>query len=554
MSMNKNKVLKIFSAISLVAFSSFSVAARYEPGAGSNGVDNILGNLQNEFNSLNQQSPLQKLKNNYQMAFKLIQQNKLQEAEQKLQDFIKNDSRQSAYYSLLALIALQKRDIPLAERHYKKALELNANDVQALTGLAKLFLEKKQYKLAEQYAEQAIKANPHAINAYKIKADVLLKQQDLEAVEDYLTNAYHSVEGDLKTQAGLVSLLGKLYLVKKEPENFLQWAHKLVEQYPGETMALAVLADAQIASRKFADARKTLEKIIAKNPKDVGYRFLLAKLLSQQKGQEDKVLTLLNKAAENAENPNIILAYKTAFLLKQKQYEQAFDIAQTLKKAHPELSIGYILSGDVYLAQQQYQKALENYQQAYEKTPTLKLLDVQLAVFKKLGKTKQAINLLENELKKRKDNPQIIFRLANTYQNSGNYKQASQYYQQLLKSQPENALFLNNLAWAYNQMGDSRALKTAEKAYQLAAKSAAVADTYGYILNKQGQTQKAIDILKKALEKAPDMAELQLHLAEAYHAAGNDKQAKTILQQVSEGKSNLREKARRLMDAWFNNS
>ena len=72
---------------------------------------------------------------------------------------------------------------------------------------------------------------------------------------------------------------------------------------------------------------------------------------------------------------------------------------------------------------------------------------------------------------------------------------------------------LNNLAWAYQQVKDARALETAERAYKLAPDNAAIADTLGWILVEQGNTKRGIEVLQKAVTAAPKIASYRYHLA-----------------------------------------
>ena len=95
---------------------------------------------------------------------------------------------------------------------------------------------------------------------------------------------------------------------------------------------------------------------------------------------------------------------------------------------------------------------------------------------------------------------------------------------------PNNVVALNNLAWIYHENGDDRAIELARRAYELSRDNGAVADTYGWILFKAGETKKSLPILEKALELKPDSQEIAMHLAEVYRASGRDSDAKRILE------------------------
>ncbi|WP_214657283.1 tetratricopeptide repeat protein [methane-oxidizing endosymbiont of Gigantopelta aegis] len=478
-----------------------------------------------------QEKARQQLGENYRQILQLIKQNKWDEAKQKLANLIQDDPKQAIYYNLKALLAILDKQPDEAEKYYQKALSVKSDNAQALVGLAKLKLDSKQYDQAKRYIQQAQKIQPKALIIYQVLADIALQQEGLKAAEKVLLNAKQTLKDNTDAQVEIGQMLGRMYLTEKKPDKVESLATDLVKRYPENLAALSFLAEAQVVNQHLAAAEQTLRQIIAKHPKDVKHRFLLARLLSQQNDKADEVTALLDEAASNLKNPNLILAYKTAFLLKQKQFDQALFIAQQVKEQSPDISVGNILLGNVYVAQKKYQQALKNYQRAYQISPAIKILDRIVSIYSLQHKPDEAISFLKSELDKYPDNGQIRFRLANAYQKAEKYDQAGQYYQALLVKQPDNPIILNNLAWSLYQQGNAKALGFAKKAYEKAPDSVAIADTYGVILLKYGDKQQALKILKQVAAKS-SMPEIQLHLTEAYYANGNRETAIKILQEL----------------------
>jgi Tfp pilus assembly protein PilF len=67
----------------------------------------------------------------------------------------------------------------------------------------------------------------------------------------------------------------------------------------------------------------------------------------------------------------------------------------------------------------------------------------------------------------------------------------------VVKRNPNNPAALNNLAWAYQQEKDPRALGTAEQAFKLAGDNPGVLDTLGWMLVEQGNTHAACRCCRK---------------------------------------------------------
>ena len=485
----------------------------------------------------NQKQAMEAVKSNYLMVIDLLKKKHTEEANTKVTELIQQDPSQSVYYNLQALLQLVNKDQAGAEQSFLKAVELNSKNSQALTGLAKLALDNKQLDKATSYANQLIAINLDDIKAYQVLADVTLQQQGIDAVEVLLLDTHSKVTQHSETELAIVQALGKVYLKKKQPEKFLALATDLVERNKTKPSALSLLAEAQLINKKYSGAEKTLRQIIALQPADAKHRFMLARLLGQQTNKENEILALLDKAAENMDNPALVLSYKAAVLLKQKHYVQALTIAQQVDKANPAQSIGKALKGDVFFAQQKYPQALTHYQQAYAITPNIKVLDAILNLLTLQNKTQQSITFLEKELAKNTDNTAIQFRLAMAYQTTQQNKLSIKHYEAVLTKQKDHAIALNNLASLYSLQKNPKAIELAKHAYNIAPKSGAIADTYGYILLKQGDKQKSLNVLKQAAELDPKLIEIQLHLAEAYIANQEKEPAKTLLQKVLNNKA-----------------
>jgi predicted Zn-dependent protease len=96
--------------------------------------------------------------------------------------------------------------------------------------------------------------------------------------------------------------------------------------------------------------------------------------------------------------------------------------------------------------------------------------------------------------------------------------------------QPNNAVILNNLAWAAGQIKDPKAVEYAEKALSLQPNSAAIMDTLGMLLTERGNAERGVELLQKAVAAAPEAHAIRLNLAKALVAAGRKDQAKLELE------------------------
>ena len=537
-------------AIGFLASSSLVIAANYDT---LNQQDNfssldsiapqttVQGSSDSVLESF-QRAEISNLKANYLEILNLLKQNKLEEAQNKISALLKKYPNEPEYYNLQALFETLKKNTTAAQQSYEKAIKLDPKNILAHLGASKLALDGGQLDKAKEYANKALAINDKAINAYLLLADVAYKQKDNAEVEKVLLTAQEKVKGNITAEIEVIKSLGKFYASQKQPEKILSLGEDLVKRYPDNSMALSVLAGAQIVNGKKPAAEETLLQIIDLDKQDINSRLLLARLLSEHPDKDKDVLNLLDETARISPDKPEALVFKTVYLIKLKRNQEAFELATKIDKQFPKLVLGKLLKGDVYLADKKLDKATDMYQQAYKIQPNDKVLFTLADLLNAQGKQTDAIKLLNNALEKNNNNGAIHFKLATVYQQQNDNKQAEAHYNAILAEQPDNVLALNNLAFLYSQQNDPRALELAKKAYEKAPESAAILDTYGYILIKQGQPKEGLPILEKAASLAPKANDIQFHLAEAYVANDNTQKAIEILESIVKTEQDFSEK------------
>jgi Tfp pilus assembly protein PilF len=108
--------------------------------------------------------------------------------------------------------------------------------------------------------------------------------------------------------------------------------------------------------------------------------------------------------------------------------------------------------------------------------------------------------------------------------------EASRRYRAALDVTPNSVVLLNNLAWLGGELGDSKALGYAEKAYALAPDSPEVMDTLGILLAKAGKPERGIEMLRRAVQAAPENNAIRLNLAKTLIQAGDKAAARKELE------------------------
>jgi putative PEP-CTERM system TPR-repeat lipoprotein len=537
-------------ALSLLASSSLVMAANYS----------TLNRQQDNFTSLDQtqettnqehststlesfqQAEQTNKRANYLEALNLLKQNKIEEAQNKISALLKQNPNEADYYNLNALLETLKKDTSAAQQNYEKAIKLDPKNILAYLGSAKLALDTNQLDRAKEYANQALAINDKAINAYLVLADVAYKQKDNAEVEKLLLTAQEKVKGTIVAEIEVIKNLSKYYAIQKQTDKILALTEDLQLRYPDNSMALSLLAQAQIISDKKPLAEQTLLKLINLEKQDTGSRLLLIKLMSEHPDKVQETLNLLDETIKIAPDSPEAPVYKTAYLIKLKRNQEALELANKIDKQFPKLVLGKLLKGDVFLAEKKLDKATDMYQQAYKIEPNDRVLFTLADLMSVQKRQPEAIKILDSALEKNKKNIGIHFKLANIYQQQNDIKQAEYHYNAILTEQADNILALNNLAFLYSQQNDPRALELAKKAYEKAPESAAILDTYGAILIKQNQPKESLIILEKAAGLAPQAYDIQFHLAKAHVANDSNSKAIEILEPIVKTEQDFSEK------------
>lgn len=419
---------------------------------------------------------------------------------------------------------------------------------------------------AVESANAWVKEQPDNIAAKLTRGQIAARQGDTDEARRYFEQA---AAATAENPAPLIAL-ANLANAQGNTEQSGKHLRAAVTMAPDNRQALQALAN----TLTMEESKSFLTQLLEDNPDAVGPRLVLletALLEGNEQATDDHTAILLESTeantparltpfvagiysgvaaksirAEELDRAKAILdraralfpenedtSLQSAALAFQTDHKsEALDILRETKLLHPDSARPFRLEAAQMSREGKYKEAAELYQLALQKQRTP---ETEVRYAQELQRSEQsakAIEVLEAAKTAFPDQTQITFVLALAYQEADKIKEAKASYEELLKTQPENVIVLNNLAWLYQQSEDPRALDIAERAFELSPESAAVADTYGWILFTTGRQADSLPILEKAHELEPESEEIALHLAEAYKAAGEQGKAKAILEKI----------------------
>ena len=188
-----------------------------------------------------------------------------------------------------------------------------------------------------------------------------------------------------------------------------------------------------------------------------------------------------------------------------------------MQKQRPKEAVGYLLEGDVHAQSKAWTQAAAAYRAGLKQVDSTDLA-IRTHVALRAAKSKEADSFASERLKKN----EVAFRnyLAESTLATGEYPAAIEHYNVLLAAQPQNPIWLNNLAFASHRSNDPKAIEYAEKALSLSPDNPAIMDTLGVMLVDKGDATRGIEMLRKAANMPPQIPGIRLNLAKSLIKTG----------------------------------
>jgi putative PEP-CTERM system TPR-repeat lipoprotein len=433
----------------------------------------------------------------------------------------------AAVQNLKGGVCMAKGDIDCARAAFEKALTLQPNYFVAVANLAQLDLREHKPEAARERYEAFLKQEPKNYGAMAALAELAALQGKPEQSTTWLEKA-SSANPDAVAPA---LQLGAQYLRAHQPQKALTLARKFQTANPANADLLDLLGQSQLASNDPAGALDTYSKLVNVVPKSALAQMRLASVHALMKN-DAAAADDLKRASELQPDMADARVAQVELAVRRHRPDEALALARATQKQPAIALLGYMLEGDLQLGEKKPALALAAYQKGYANTPTPQLLVKIAATMKLMGKEREAQPLIAQWRKAHPDEPVVALYVAESHLASKEYKPAIALLQDIVKNNPANPVALNNLAWAYQQEKDPRALATAEQALKVTGESPAVMDTLGWMLVEQGNTQRGLPLLQKAATLAPTAPEIHYHLAYGLSKAGDKAGARKELDKL----------------------
>ncbi|MBC7574681.1 MAG: PEP-CTERM system TPR-repeat protein PrsT [Herminiimonas sp.] len=440
-------------------------------------------------------------------------------------------------------VYLGLKNLPMARSSFEKAVTMTPTYFPAIENLARLDLLDRHPEAAKKRFETLLAIDKKNVAAMTALAE--LAQASGQTVE--ATTWFEKAAAESPAALPPSLRLGTHYLKIGAKEKALALAQKLYASNDINPAVLDLLGQSQAVSNDMPGALATFKRLASSAPKSPAAQLRIASIHASTQNWPEAIAALNNALKLQPDNLEaqaaLVSVYET-----QGDFDAALKVARQVQKQRPKQAFGYVLEGDIMMAQKKPALAQKPYEQALATGNVNSVMSKLHTAMLASGKAKEADARIAKYLLDTPADMQTRVYFASSLSARHDDKAAIEQYEIVAKATPQNPAVLNNLAYAYQQEKDPRALDTAERALKLAPTNPVIMDTLGWILVERGNDARGLGLLQKASSLTPGANDLHLHLAIALMKAGDKVNARKELEQLADSKTYSKaDEARRLL-------
>lgn len=378
------------------------------------------------------------------------------------------------------------------EQMLEAALRLNPDFFPAQVQLAFYYLRNDQLQKAEQILQQLQRESPGSAITLSVGGILQAKKGQLEAAEKSLQEALNLSPENPNVAFALADIYGQ----KDEYVKARKLYEKVLQVHPKNPDVPMRLAILDVKEGKMPNAVKRLQILLQDHPRSLKPRLLLSRLYLRD-GKPDLARSVLEKAAADHPDSSEVLRELTQLYLATQQLDRAQEAAGQVLKLLPNTPDSHLLAAQVAMSGQNWQGAEQSLQKAL--TLDSKNLSALLGLGQLYASRNQPQKVMPILAKLRQfypDDPQVLARVGQLASRLGDADEAIEAYRKAIELRPRSD-WIGALAKLYWQAGER---ETSTK------------------------------LIRQWREKYPNDPELTYLLASLNQKAGNQKEARSLLE------------------------
>jgi cellulose synthase operon protein C len=409
-------------------------------------------------------------------------------------------------------VLVLKKDIDGARKNFERSLQIDPLYFPAAAGMAALDLALNKSDEARKHFDKLLAADPTNAAAKQSLATLLVRTGNTsDEVAQLLTSVVKASPSDVRAQLALVNF----YLGRGDSKLAMAAAREASTIVVDQPDILLTLGRTYLAANDMQQAITTFNRLATLQPKSPQPHLGLADAHMALKDRGSATRSL-KRALEI--DPKLIHAHRglVSIALAERQPSVALEAARTVQKQWPAEAVGWVLEGDVEASRKNTKAALTAYQAALRKDNAQEAATRAHGAMVAAGQVEDAEKFAQRWIAEHPTDALFSFYLADRALAARDYALAESRYREVVRMQPNNALALNNVAWLMVQQNKPGAIEYAERANRLLPGRPPLMDTLASVLAQEKQLPRALEVQKKAVDRAPEEGGLRMNLAKLY--------------------------------------
>jgi len=367
---------------------------------------------------------------------------------------------------------------------------------------ADVFTREGKFQKAANSLKKMHAFNPKDDTAILLLSQLEMQQQHIDKAEKILRDFNKLNPSSLRVQHALARLL----IQSQRPQEAILIYKQMLQSLPNSAEIQSALGLLYYQRQQFQESANQFNNALQIAPKNQSYRFYLASSLeAQQKNKAARALyQQIDSHHELWQEAQLRLA---SMDLMAKKYTSSHQYTRKILNKNPNNSQAWALLSTIYLAQEKYQKLLDETQSATSLKQIPDRLQMNRAIaFEHFKRYEEVERTLQSLIRNNPEHADALNFLAYTYAEQGiKLDEAKNYIERALSQKPNDGYYLDTLAWIYYKNSEyTLALSTQQKALKTATDDATMYEHLGDIFWKLGTHEKAIQQWRKTLSLQPD--------------------------------------------------
>jgi putative PEP-CTERM system TPR-repeat lipoprotein len=431
--------------------------------------------------------------------------------------------------NLRGRVHLLRNDPSAARRSFERAVALDPLYLPALVSLARLDVADKKPEVAKQRFDRLLSADPRNVGALLALAEL---RSQAGASEQEMVGLFSNVVRLNPAEMAPRLLLIETHIRRRDLKAALAAAEDAVAALPGSPELWNALGSVQLALGDTNAGLASTKKAVELSPRSpepyvrLGSAYIALGKVDDARQSIQRALAL---------SPDLLVAQRALILLEMStgRPKQALEIARRMQTVPANRAAGLLFEGDVEGFQGNWPAAVTAYRAGLKVSDSAELAIKLYSALLASSLKAEANAFAADWAKRHPQNAAFFSYMGDLALAKADYAGAVDNFAAVVRLQPDNAIALNNLAWATHKLGMPGALAFIEKANALQPDQPSILDTLATVLADSGEMEKAIDREKRAVELSPQQHPFRLNLAKLYIKAGKKGLARNELDELA---------------------